>query len=292
MMRAFELDWLGGPAERHFRRRRPGVDSMPWGSLEPKRYPRTLLERARASWTEGAVSEFASAAAFAQILEALLALAAPVDLIGMAGEFVADEMLHVELNSRVAMELGGGVPVDVDFEAFVRAPARTLSPFERANELVVRTSCVGEALSVPLLVGSMRSAAHPLTRAVLERIAKDEAPHARFGWIYLEWAVDRMDDAERARVARIAEKALGDYVPLWQQISSSVRKGTTSEGFDIRHVHELGWMEAQAYGDAVREAVRDDVMAPLAALGIRLSKDRVDRLFSMTRARPSQEGMR
>ena len=34
MTALFELDWLGGWSERRLRRRRPGIDDLPWGSLE------------------------------------------------------------------------------------------------------------------------------------------------------------------------------------------------------------------------------------------------------------------
>ena len=111
MLEPFDLEWFGGPAEKHFRKIRPGVESMPWGSLEPARYPAELVERARVSWTEAAFNEYCTAVAFADLLRALLVVRAPVDLIGMASDFAADEILHVELTSRIAMELGGGAPV-------------------------------------------------------------------------------------------------------------------------------------------------------------------------------------
>jgi hypothetical protein len=268
MRRPFELSWLGGAAEKHLRRARPGVDDLPWGTLEPVRYPPALVDRARRSWTDGAISEYTTAAAFVAVLRALLEAGAPVDLIGMAGEFVADEMVHVELNGRVAMELGGGARIDVDLERLAPRLAPGLTPLQRASELVVRTSCVGEALSVPLLAGTMRAAAHPLTRAVLERIASDEAPHARLGTLYLEWAEDRIDDAERARLGRVASAALRAYTPTWEELSSQVDAGVTSEGFALAHVNELGWMESSAYQAAARRAAREHVVLPLARFGI------------------------
>src|SRR5690606_13022518 len=129
-----------------------------------------LVDRARVSWTEAAYNEYCTAAAFSELLGALLAAKAPVDLVGMASDFVADEILHVELTSRVAMELGGGAPYEIDFEDLHRRPAAELTPLQRANELVVHVCCVGEAFSLPMLASAFGSATHPLTRAVLERI--------------------------------------------------------------------------------------------------------------------------
>ena len=270
MRRPFDLEWLEGQAEAYFRRLRPGVEELPWGSLDPRDYPDELVDRARVSWTEGAYNEYCSAAAFSALLGALLEAAAPVDLVGMAGEFVADEMLHTELNARVAMELGGGAPYLVDFEALAPRPDADLSPLQRAAELAVRVSCVGEAFSLPMLVGSMRAAAHPLTRAVLQRIARDEVPHARVGWLFLDWASTRLDDAERARLAAVALDALRDQEPYWKQVRSRVSDGVTSEGFQLLHVRQLGWMEAGEYAAEARRAVREEIVAPLARAGIEI----------------------
>ena len=280
MRRPFDLEWLEGPAEAYFRRLRPGVDDLPWGTLDPRDYPEELVDRARVSWTEGAYNEYCSAAAFAALLAALLEAGAPVDLVGMAGEFVADEMLHTELNARVAMELGGGAPYLVDFERLAPRPGAGLGPLQRAAELAVRVSCVGEAFSLPMLVGSMRAAAHPLTRAVLQRIARDEVPHARVGWLFLDWAGPLLDDAERARLAGVALDALRDQEPYWKQVRSRAVGGVTSEGFQLRHVRQLGWMEAGEYAAEARRAVREEIVAPLARAGIELPSAEVSSLLA------------
>ncbi len=47
-MRLFELDWQGGTAERYFRRARPGIDELPWGTLSPAGYSPELVEAAAA----------------------------------------------------------------------------------------------------------------------------------------------------------------------------------------------------------------------------------------------------
>ena len=85
----FELDWLGGYAERHFRRSRGDTDALPWGTLEPSRFAPDLVAAARESWTEGAINEYCTAAAFADIIKALLEVRAPIDLVAMAGAFIA-----------------------------------------------------------------------------------------------------------------------------------------------------------------------------------------------------------
>src|SRR5262245_60251481 len=102
----FELSMLGGAAERRYRRLRPEVEGLPWGSLQPSQYPSTLVEAGRRTWTEAAFQEHRTGAACAATLKALIAARAPLDLIGMATRFPLDEMVHVEMCARLAMELG------------------------------------------------------------------------------------------------------------------------------------------------------------------------------------------
>lgn len=271
MFRPFELEWLGGPAERQFRRVRPGADDLPWGTLDPAAYAPELVERARAAWTESTFNEYCTAAAFAELVSVLLEIGAPIDLVAMAASFVTDEMAHVELNARMAMELGGAAQVEVDLSALSPPVSPGAPALARASELVVRVSCVGEAFSVPMLAGTLRAATHPLTRAVLSRIVADEAPHARFGWLYLDWLGDRLDREERVRLAQVAAAALEELAPVWEVAEPATR-------FDAGEVGALGWMEAGAYRRAARRAVRRNVVAPLRRHGIEVSEQVLARL--------------
>lgn len=280
MKEPFDLEWMGGVAEKHFRKVRPGVDELPWGTLDVSRYPAELVDRARVSWTEAAYNEYCTAVAFAEMLQAMLAAKVPIDLIGMASDFMADEMLHVELTSRIAMELGGGAPYQIEFDNLGVKPSPELSPLQKANELVVHVCCVGEAFSLPMLASAYSSALHPLTKQVLQRIVHDEAPHGRFGFLYLDWATEQMDTAERARLGDIAASTIELFSPLWQRLTSRVQDGVTTEGYQLQHVRELGWTESSAYAVRARAAIEDEVVAPLARYGIAVPPDRLARLLA------------
>lgn len=280
MKEPFDLEWMGGVAEKHFRKVRPGVDELPWGTLDVARYPAELVDRARVSWTEAAYNEYCTAVAFAEMLQAMLAAKVPIDLIGMASDFMADEMLHVELTSRIAMELGGGAPYQVEFDNLGVNPSPTLSPLQRANELVVHVCCVGEAFSLPMLASAYNSALHPLTKQVLQRIVHDEAPHGRFGFLYLDWAHEQMDAAERARLGEVAASTIELFSPLWQRLTSRVQDGVTTEGYQLEHVRELGWTESSLYATRARAAVEDEVVAPLAKYGIAVPAERLARVLA------------
>jgi len=280
MKEAFDLEWMGGVAEKHFRKVRPGVDELPWGTLDVSRYPVELVDRARVSWTEAAYNEYCTAVAFSEMLGALLAAKAPIDLIGMASDFMADEILHVELTSRIAMDLGGGAPYQIDFDDLGVRPSPELSPLQRANQLVVHVCCVGEAFSLPMLASAYQSALHPLTKQVLQRIVHDEAPHGRFGFLYLDWASEQLDDAERQRLGEIAVDTIELFAPLWQRLTSRVQDGVTTEGYLLEHVRELGWTESSLYATRARAAIEDEVIAPLAKYGIAVPRERLAKLLA------------
>lgn len=124
MTGVFELAAIGGPWARRLAPRRVWIDDLPWA--EP--LPRDDVDL-RLVWTRTAFSEYASAAAFAEIAAALLAAGAPIDLIAAAGDFVVDEIVHTEAAARLAAALGGAIALEVDLTRLVRpSPLRGSRP--------------------------------------------------------------------------------------------------------------------------------------------------------------------
>lgn len=257
----FELEMLGGSWEKRYRKLRPEVEDMPWGTLDPKDHPENLVIAARRSWTGAAFQEHRTGAACAETLRALIECRAPLDLIAVASRFPLDEMVHVELCARMAMELGGGTEIRHDPDEMIMKPRPDLSPLLRAAELVVFNFCVGEALSIPMLHGTWQASVHPLPRAILGRIVKDEAAHGIFGWAFLEWANEQLTDADRTHLAFVADQAITGIHTLWADIERRPRAADST-------VHALGWMQTDAYLALARRSMRTKVIEPLAARGI------------------------
>ncbi len=276
MKEPFELTWMGGAAEHHFRKARPGIDELPWGTLDVSDYPPEIAAAARAGWTASAYTEYKAVAAFCEVLRAMCEAKAPLDLLGMASGFVADEVVHVELASRVAMELGGAVSLPVDFEALYDRPDPGLTALQRCNEIVVRVSCVAEAFSGKMAASALRTTQHPLTYAVLERIAADESIHHRLGSLYLDWATEQMEDNERVRLGAVALRTLKLVLPdLGPTGVASAVRGATRE-----QIQEIGWVEAPLFRSQVRDAACQGIIAPLAQHGIMLPREEVDALLA------------
>lgn len=250
MTRTFSLATMGGPWGRRLAKRRAWIDELPWDEPLPQD-----AAGARVVWTRTAFSEYASAAAFAEIAAALLAAGAPIDLVAAAGDFIVDEIVHTEVAARLAAALGGAVALEVDLTRLVRppTPAAARDPLLWASELIVRTSCVGEALTVPMLKLSRRVAGSALIEAALTTIAGDESSHAQLGWWFLDWAEAELDDAARRHLGEVASAAIRSFAPLLA--------GT------CRH-SGLGAVACDRYDGAFTAAVARAVIRPLAVRGI------------------------
>ncbi len=264
----FELEWLGGAAEHHFRKARPGTDDLPWGTVDPSKYDPAAVERARGSWTEVAINEYRAVASFSEVLRALVDVKAPLDLLGMTSDFLADECTHVELASRMAMELGGAAPRAVDFDHFTAPRPRGLTALQRANDLVLRVSCISEAFSGGTATVSYEATSHPLPRAIYETVLRDEAHHRRLGGLYFEWALSRIDEAELRRLGQVMLASLQGLAPFWK--SRAARGGGTpawSEG----DLQALGWLGPSRFALVAKDVVVRDVLDPLEIIGIAMT---------------------
>lgn len=265
----FELAMLGGPATARLRRRRPGVDALPWGTLDTARFSADELGEARKVWTNGVFTEYASAAAFTAMAGAFLECGAPIDLTAAAADIVVDELDHAEVAARLVMELGGAVPYEADLALVSPLTTPGVSPVVRAAELAITTSCVGEALSVSALSRSLAVTDHPLVAAVLDHLLADEGPHARVGAWFLTWAADRLSRADRAHLATITLDAIAVYAPLWAEDRCTA----------CETAPDLGGMSVASHARVMVDAVRLRVARPLARLGIDVDRERLDALL-------------
>jgi hypothetical protein len=268
-MSMFELSWRGGATAARLHKRRPGGDELPWGTIDLRSYPELHGIEARKIWSNGVFTEYASAAAFSALTTAMLRCGAPIDLVAMSADIVVDELFHVELSSKLTMELGGAVPLDFDLDQIAPITTPGCRPLMRAAEIAVTTSCVSESLSVPAMARSRALAEEPLVKAVLDRLLVDEGPHARCGFWFLEWAEEDFTDAERTQLARLAEDTIEVYTPLWRDADCET----------CPLPRGLGGHD-DAGKQALRAAVEMSIAKPLARHGILLDPARVAALVA------------
>ena len=164
----------------------------------------------------------------------------------------------------MAMELGGAVPVYMDPDNMIVKPIDEAAVL-RCSDLVVRFFCVGEALSIPMLRGTWKAAIHPLSKAVLGRIVKDEAAHGSFGWVYLDWALPLLDEEEGPRAREILAKAADETIERVKSNWEHIRKQPSGPD---NAIHALGWLATDAYLALAKLSLERNVLRPLRARGI------------------------
>src|SRR5262249_18968600 len=125
---------------------------------------------------------------------------APIDFAATASRFVVEELSHAELAARILEELGGRETRMFASESPYPAPSPRLRPLMQAAYYMMRVFCTGEAFSLPMVHAAAQRAAPRLIRAAMQRIAKDEAAHGSFGWIFFDWAQDRFDARDRKQL--------------------------------------------------------------------------------------------
>jgi len=259
----FELELVGGAFERRYRKLRPDVEEIAWGSLDTTGLDDAVRRDAQARWTLVAFNEYKTAASMAAVVRTLIEAQAPLDLVAYASTFVTDELVHAELAARMAMELGGAAEVLHDpHESFVDAD-RDRSPLLRGAEVVVRVSAVAEVLSSAIGRALWHATKEPLARSVLGRIMRDEFKHAALGAAFLDWADASLGAEDRRHLSSCAQSVVDTYRRV---------VGVPSERELPPHpANPLTWMSSSACRTVRDVAIRDQVIAPLARRGIVVS---------------------
>jgi hypothetical protein len=127
----------------------------------------------------------------------------------------------------------------------------------------VRTFCVGETVSLPLVRRLRDRPAVPLARAIWSRIARDEAPHGVFGWIVLDWALPDLDAGAREHLGRVATHAMGaDAEAARRDIEIGVAVPTP--------IDPLAWIATREGAGMILELLEDRVAKALRARGVPL----------------------
>lgn len=139
-------------------------------------------------WTDAALMEHASIAAFARFTLELLALGAPARLVEDATQAMADEQRHARMCFTVASAyagkpLGPG-PLDL-------AHSLGFTDLEHVTVTTFLEGCIGETIAAVEARELASRAADPAIAETLRIIAEDEARHSALAWRFVRWALAR-----------------------------------------------------------------------------------------------------
>lgn len=183
-------DWTAGAQPS-----REGLDAATCAALE-------------ALWLHDAQKEHASVPAFARISWMLAAVGAPADLTAWAHRAALEEVEHAERCFALAAGYGGrSHSVEAMPDLLVSGLALRGDPMQTLMRESLEDGCQLEEFNADVAADAARHCDEPVTRSVLEQIAREEASHAALSWALLEWALARAPEQGRRELAQ-AERQL------------------------------------------------------------------------------------
>lgn len=197
-------------------------------------------------YTEMALMEHASIAAFARFTLELLALAAPSDLVMAAQSAMADEIQHARLCFGLAGEYAG-TPIDPG-KLPLEGALPEVSLFDVARSTIYE-ACIGETLAAIEAAEVAELATVPRVRSILRQIAEDEMRHAMLGWSFLHWVLQRATPGQRR--ALLAELELASQRPVTPK---GAHAGIEAHGMLSARARQK--LEQRSLADVIRPVAR------------------------------------
>lgn len=215
-----------------------------------------LREALASAWTEQALMEHASVAAFARFALQLMSLGAPAELLERTTRAMADETRHAQLCFSLARRYSGK---DVGPGPLSMDGALDASDLTSIVLTTVHEGCIGETVAAIEAAEALAHCEDTATRGVLSQIARDEAEHAELAWRFVTWAVERWPElgaAVRAELARALEDG--------RRVEGTAPRSPTLEPSE----RDAALLEHGIVSSSVRAALRlrvlSDVVLPCA----------------------------
>lgn len=137
-------------------------------------------------WTEIALMEHASIAAFARFALDLLSLGAPPELLSRTQDAMRDETAHAR-DAFALASLYAGAPLGPGALA-IEGSLGSGAPLDIVTTAILE-GCIGETVAAVEAAECLAHASDPAVREVLSRVARDETRHAELAWQFVRWVL-------------------------------------------------------------------------------------------------------
>jgi hypothetical protein len=209
------------------------------------------------AWTEAALAEHASVASFARFSLDLLAVGAPADLVEGAHGAAIDEVRHAKLCFALAAAYAGEEMAPGAFPVAEPAGSGGATTLLSVAMRTATEGCVDETIAAVLAADRALRSTDRVVRAVLERIAEDEARHAELAWRTVAWAVREGGGAVLAAVEDVAVR-----VAHTRSLECEPSSNTASSEVQAQH----GCASARDAALSVRATIADVILPATMAL--------------------------
>ena len=252
--------WLSGtPLEpEHQRLMRRRQTPIPWAASTAAALAPEERARLAETWTRRAAAEYLAVSTFSVLAIDLVAAAAPADVLSLCLRAGIDEVRHAELCLRmVEIYSGKRILPPAGMSSLPDDPKRPKLHQALANTMLV--SCVSETYATTVLSATRDLTTDPTAEAVLTSIYSDEVMHARLGWSYLRYGLDRGGADARAAAALMVPIALRGNANVVER----ERPATITDG-----VRGHGLMTPAEERQVFSACVREVLVPGFEALGI------------------------
>jgi hypothetical protein len=224
-------------------------------------YDAASLEWGLAAWQARLLDEYRSQVVITDLLLQLTELGCTFDILGTAIRIVRDEARHVELCRRLVHALGGNDLIAGD-PSYIN-PDKALAPMRRVLQTTAGFLCIGETMSVRLILAVRQMTTDPLARRLITCLAADESIHSNFGWTLLEVLTPVLSPEDRAWVNECLP-------PFFEAIKDVVRSSAADdpvEPLSTAPPNPFGYLSARDRMSVFYETMQRDIVARFEALG-------------------------
>jgi hypothetical protein len=186
-----------------------------WGTFNAARYPATVRDAARLSWSRRAWTEYGGLPETpALIVRFCIEHERESDPKYFLTVRNTEEAWHLDCCHRVAEQLGGfvGSPREPAYQALFNQGLHreALDIAMPLDAYVAAHSALQDGLDLELYRLYRDNARDPIVRAVLDQLVADKTRHAAFGWFYLTERAPAWDDAARTAISAELLRVLND----------------------------------------------------------------------------------
>jgi hypothetical protein len=153
---------------------------------------RTDAKALEVLWLHDAQKEHASVPAFSRLSWQLIGVGAPPDLVIAVHQAALEEIDHARKCFALAGAFGGRMSTALPMPELLVSPLGIRgNAYVHLAQESLSDGCVLEDFNAAVAAACAAACMEPVTRSVLEQIAREEASHAEISWRIIEFCLDR-----------------------------------------------------------------------------------------------------
>ena len=210
--------------------------AIDFDAFDRSRYPTDLLQRAIATWSHHARTEFQSIQVMTRFTQEVVGAGDPIDVYAGAVDAIQDEVRHTALCVRLVTAMGGQAMLPDPVSSPPSPDFLALQMAERAMVTGISMLLINETISSAYIQDLADRVTDPVVHAVLHTILADEDSHHDYGWSYVQGSLTRFNPESVETWRQTARHALQPHFDSARQALAQV---------DPTRQHLDAWLEPE-----------------------------------------------